>query len=124
MKVLLDIYKNSNILVVIELNMCTTRNPINFEARRVPGEAAHLVAAGQDAAARADEDAEAGLLEDVDVVVVGVPHRPAAGVPPRLLAARGEDVAAVAVRPLGPRREAPGDLNTTLLRLTRAANEG
>ena len=84
--------------------VCPSRNPVYLEA--------HLVAAGQDAAARADEDAEAGLLEDVDVVVVGVPHRPAAGVPPRLLAARGEDVAAVAVRPLGPRREASGDLNT------------
>ena len=72
----------------------------------------HLVPTGQQTTPGTDEDAEAGFLEDVDVVVVGVPHRPAAGVPPRLLAARGEDVAAVAVRPLGPRREAPGDLNT------------
>ena len=51
---------------------------------------------------RADEDTEAGLLEDVDVVVVGVAHGPAAAVPLRLVEAAGEDVAAVAVRPLRP----------------------
>ncbi len=58
----------------------------------------------------ADKDAEAGLLEDVDVVVVGVAHGPAAGVAPRLVHIGGEDVAAVAVRPFGPPLQATRDL--------------
>ena len=72
---------------------------------------AHLVAAGQDAAARADEDAEAGLLEDVDVVVVCVPHGPAAGVTLGLLAVGGEHEPAVAISPLRPRRQSASNLN-------------
>lgn len=40
----------------------------------------HGVAVGQDAAPRAHQDSQAGLLEDVDVVVVGVAHGPTAGV--------------------------------------------
>ena len=48
----------------------------------------------------ADEDAEAGLLQDVDVVVVGVAHGPAGGVLAGLLAARGVHEAAVAVGPV------------------------
>ena len=48
----------------------------------------------------ADEDAEAGLLEDVDVVVVGVAHGPARRVLLRLLRRRRVDEAAVTVGPL------------------------
>lgn len=39
-----------------------------------------LFAVGHEAAGRADEDAEAALLQDVDVVVVGVAHGPAGSV--------------------------------------------
>lgn len=39
-----------------------------------------LFAVGQEAAGRADEDAEAALLQDVHVVVVGVAHGPAGSV--------------------------------------------
>ena len=56
----------------------------------------------EDAPPRAHEDAQAGLLEDVHVVVVGVPHRPARSVPLGLLALWGVDEAAVAVGPLFP----------------------
>ena len=48
----------------------------------------------------ANEDAEAALLEDVHVVVVGVAHGPARRVLLRLLRRRRVDEAAVAVRPL------------------------
>ena len=53
-----------------------------------------------DAALAADEDAEAALLEDGDVVVVGVAHGPARGVLLRLLRRGRVDEAAVPVRPL------------------------
>lgn len=48
----------------------------------------------------ADENAEAGLLEDGDVVVVGVAHRPSRSVLLGLLRGRGVDEAAVALGPL------------------------
>lgn len=57
-------------------------------------------AVGQYAAPGADEDAEARLLEDVHVVVVGVAHRPAGRVPLSLFAVGRIDQPAVAVRPL------------------------
>ena len=53
-----------------------------------------------DAALAADEDAEAALLEDGDVVVVGVAHGPARGVLLRLLRRGRVDEAAVPVGPL------------------------
>ena len=53
-----------------------------------------------DAPLGADEDAEARLLEDVHVVVVGVAHRPPGRVLLRLLRRRRVDEAAVAVGPL------------------------
>ena len=49
---------------------------------------------------RADEHAQARLLEDVDVVVVGVAHGPVAHVLARLLALLAVDVLAVTVGPL------------------------
>ena len=48
----------------------------------------------------ADEDAKAGLLQDVDVVVVGVAHGPAGGVLLGLLARGRVDEAHVAVGPV------------------------
>ncbi len=48
----------------------------------------------------AHEDAEARLLEDVHVVVVGVAHGPAGRVTSRVLAVAHVHVAAVAVRPV------------------------
>ena len=47
------------------------------------GDAASRV---QGASRGADQDSETGLLEDVDIVVVGVPHGPPACVPTCLLA--------------------------------------
>ena len=55
-----------------------------------------------DACAAADEDAQARLLEDVHVVVVGVAHRPAARVTPRVLALPRVHEATVPVRPVLP----------------------
>lgn len=49
---------------------------------------------------RADHDAETGLFEDVDVVVVCVAHGPARGVAASLLVVGPVDAAAVAVGPL------------------------
>ena len=49
---------------------------------------------------RADEHAQTRLLEDVDVVVVGVAHGPVAHVLARLLALLAVDVLAVTVGPL------------------------
>lgn len=48
----------------------------------------------------ADQHAEARLLQDVHVVVVGVPHGPTGTVPPRLLAVRTVHVPTMAVCPL------------------------
>lgn len=59
-----------------------------------------LVSVVQDASGRADQDAEARLLEDVHIVVVGVPHRPAAGMSSGFLAVRSVNEAAVSVGPL------------------------
>ena len=59
-------------------------------------------AAWQYALERALEDPEAGLLQYADVVIVGVAHRPAGGVPARLLAVRAVHLSHVAVRPLAP----------------------
>ena len=53
-----------------------------------------------DASLGADEDPQAGLLQDADVVVVGVPHGPAGGVLLGLLGRRGVDEATVALGPL------------------------
>lgn len=50
----------------------------------------------------AHQDSQAGLLEDVHIVVVGVPHGPARGVPLGLLAAGRVHQATVTVRPLLP----------------------
>ena len=61
---------------------------------------------------RTDEDTQAGLLEDVDIVVVGVAHGPAAGMSSCLVHVRREDVPAVTVRPFRPAVQALGDLNT------------
>ena len=58
------------------------------------------VAAVEDTALTAHEDAEARLLEDLHLVVVGVAHGPAAGVPSGLLAALRVHGLAVAVRPV------------------------
>ncbi len=60
---------------------------------------------------RTDEDTQAGLLEDVDIVIVGVAHGPAAGMSSRLVHVRGEDVAAVTVRPFRPAVQTLRDLN-------------
>ena len=56
------------------------------------------------------EHAETGLLEYVDVVVVGVAHGPAAAVPLPLVHLRREDEPAVAVRPFRPAVQAAGYL--------------
>ena len=48
----------------------------------------------------ADEHAQTALLEDVDIVVVGVAHGPATVVSPRLLGLFRVDILAVAVRPV------------------------
>ena len=61
---------------------------------------------------RTDKDAQAGLLEDVYIVVVGVAHGPAAGMSSRLVHVRRKDVPAVTVRPFRPAVQALGDLNT------------
>ena len=70
----------------------------------------HLVPTGQQTTPGTDEDAEAGFLEDVDVVVVGVPHGPPAGVALGLLAPSRENVSAVTVGPLGPGVKTSRDL--------------
>ena len=54
----------------------------------------------QFAAAGTDQHAETGLLEDVDVMVVGVTHRPAARVTSGVLLVTLVDVTTVSVRPL------------------------
>lgn len=66
------------------------------------GSEVDLVASGQGAAQRAHEDAQTRLLEDVHVVVVGVPHGPARRVSLRLFAGRGVNQPTMAVRPLLP----------------------
>ena len=48
----------------------------------------------------ADEHAETALLQDVDVVVVGVPHRPPARVSSRLFALVAVDALTMAARPV------------------------
>ncbi len=58
----------------------------------------------------ADQHSQAGLLEDVDVVVVGVPHGPPGGVLLGLLAGQRVDEAAVAVGPLFEGVQAAGGL--------------
>lgn len=57
-------------------------------------------AIGQGAGLRTHHHAQAGLLEDVAVVVVGVAHGPAAQVALRLLLIAAVDEAHVAIRPL------------------------
>jgi hypothetical protein len=59
------------------------------------------LAGGQGAAHRADQHSQTALLQDVDVVVVGVAHGPARGVPLGVLVVGAVDQAAVAVGPLG-----------------------
>lgn len=70
----------------------------------------YRVPAGQETPPGADQDPEAGLLQDVDVVVVGVPHGPAAGVTLGLLTVGGEHESAVTVSPLGPRSKSARNL--------------
>lgn len=60
----------------------------------------HAGPAVQSTSLGTDQDSQTRLLEDVDVVVVGVPHGPTAGVTSRLLAVWGIDVPRVAIRPL------------------------
>ena len=48
-------------------------------------------------------------------MVVGVPHGPAAGVTLGLLAVGGEHKPAVAVRPLGPRRQPARNLERQIV---------
>lgn len=55
---------------------------------------------GQGTAPRAHHDPQAGLLQDLAVVVIGVAHGPAAQVPLCILLLAGVDEAHVAVRPL------------------------
>ena len=74
------------------------------------GSDGHLVPARQQTPPGTDEDAETGFLEDVDVVVVGVPHGPPAGVALGLLAPSRENVSAVTVGPLGPGVKTSRDL--------------
>lgn len=59
-----------------------------------------LAALGDRAVAAAHHHAQAGLLEDAGVVVVGVAHGPAAQVALRLLLVAAVDETHVAVRPL------------------------
>lgn len=54
----------------------------------------------QRAVSAADYHAEAGLLENLTVVVVGVPHGPSAQVPLCVLILAGVDVTNIPVRPL------------------------
>lgn len=73
---------------------------------------AHLIAdrrsevnsstAGQYALLRAHKNAQATLLQNAYVVIVGVSHRPTGGVPPRFLAIRSVDSPHVSVRPFAP----------------------
>ena len=58
----------------------------------------NLFAVPLDAPLIADKDAEAALLEDADVVVVGVPHGPPRGVFLGLLAFRRIDEPVVIIR--------------------------
>ena len=58
--------------------------------------------AGQETPPRADQDSQARLLEDVDVMVVGISHGPPARVALGFLAVGREDVATVTVSPLRP----------------------
>lgn len=62
----------------------------------------HPRAVGEKTLERALEHAQAGLFEYADVVVVGVPHGPARGVSPRLLAVGSVNLPHVSVRPLAP----------------------
>ena len=64
-----------------------------------------------------DEDAETGLLEYVDVVVVGVAHGPAAAVPLPFVHVRGEDEPAVPVRPFRPAVQPTGYLEIHHIRV-------
>lgn len=72
--------------------------PARFITNRGPE--IDLFAVGQAASRRADEHAEAALLQDVYVVVVGVAHRPARGVFLGLLAEWRVHEATVAIRPV------------------------
>ena len=81
-----------------------TRFPLLFLAGLVAdgGPEVHLVTVGKSTPHGAHQHAQAGLLEDVDVVVVGVPHRPARGVPLGFLAGRRVHKPAVPVCPFFP----------------------
>lgn len=58
-----------------------------------------LAALSDEAVAAADHHAQAGLLEDAGVVIVGVAHGPAAHVPLRIPVLRAVDVLLVGIWP-------------------------
>lgn len=60
------------------------------------------VSVGEDATSGANENAQAGLLENLRVVVVGVAHGPAGRMPPRFFAVGPVHQPTVTVRPLLP----------------------
>lgn len=62
----------------------------------------YSVSVGKDTPPVADEDSEAGLLEDMNVVIVGVPHGPSGGVALGLLRVWRVDEATVTVSPFLP----------------------
>ena len=79
------------------------------------GSDGHLVPAGQQTPPGTDENAETGFLEDVDVVVVGVPHGPPTGVTLGLFTICREDVSTVTIGPLWPGVKPSRDLKDLLL---------
>ena len=72
----------------------------------------HLITTWKQTASWTNKNSETWLLENIDVVVVGVPHGPPTGVPLGFLTIRSKDKSAVTVSPLGPSREPRRDLKT------------
>ena len=62
----------------------------------------HLTTTWQDTPPGADQHSQAGLLQDVHIMVVCVPHGPATRVTLSFLTRSSEDISTVAICPLWP----------------------
>ena len=83
-----------------------------FLARLVTdgGPDAHLPPTRENTPPGADQDPQARLLEDADIVVVCVPHGPPTAVALAFLTGHRKNVATVAICPFMPRIKTFGDL--------------